>query len=804
LSKGLVAVLLIVSLVLTWVQFKQKLLQIAANHLLTPYQLSIVLPQDFELGWQQAYFPVIDIHYQNKLQQLSEVTIRWPNFSVSSISIGQLSVVLPEVQPGQGRAQIPNDLLDRYQQWRQLPELEFNIERLTFQERVFSLNVVHNKTRDKLQLLYEDYSLRLASAYKHGLPYFEYEASQTDKKLLSGKMSIKPLQQDWQLAGRNQVHSARFFPLVKTYIPIEVKQVSGLLDFELDVRLSAINPEHIRLNMALSQDSLVNIEHIYSPQQAKLQIEKGTDLSWQKGQLTVNSPSITLKQKAPEILLSVKQLVCSAEPHCVFHLDSEVKLDSPWLGQFISSPLQFERLNLALEGQVSVSETQLEFQQSKPGRGLVSKLNYSDKTLQQLPLAFSGLVLTTNMQKQSWQLQAQQLSTEITELAVQDVQISTGLEVNNIRADSGGLVSASLIAAPFVLGYQEAKLPSLLVQSQFQLQANQASLSTEVEQGHTLLFSSELRHQLQTGLGWADVRLEPNGLNYLQRQIFEALPQWPQALSFVEGNLSALAEVQWQQDRSWSGLFNLHANNVSGFYGDTGFQQVQLTVPASFDAEGVRSVGRTELRAELLDIGLPLEQISVDADWNSAERSVQVHQGSANMLGGKISTQALNYQQGERSQLEVRLDGLQLDQMLELLGDQSIQGRASISGLLPLVVSDKGISMDAGKLGADGTGFIQYTASSQQKAQLDPTLKLVNDALSNYHFDTLLSRASYDQQGELLLNMKLTGANPDMNNGQAINLNLNLSNNIPQMLKSLQVGRDISQVIERQYKAKKQ
>ena len=55
----------------------------------------------------------------------------------------------------------------------------------------------------------------------------------------------------------------------------------------------------------------------------------------------------------------------------------------------------------------------------------------------------------------------------------------------------------------------------------------------------------------------------------------------------------------------------------------------------------------------------------------------------------------------------------------------------------------------------------------------------------------------YDEDGELLLSVQLQGRNPDMNNGQEVNLNVNITDNIPSLLKSLQASRVITDELER-------
>ena len=48
------------------------------------------------------------------------------------------------------------------------------------------------------------------------------------------------------------------------------------------------------------------------------------------------------------------------------------------------------------------------------------------------------------------------------------------------------------------------------------------------------------------------------------------------------------------------------------------------------------------------------------------------------------------------------------------------------------------------------------------------------------------------------MSMRLTGINPDMDATQPIILNLNVENNVPQLLRSLQAVRSIEDILERQ------
>ena len=76
-------------------------------------------------------------------------------------------------------------------------------------------------------------------------------------------------------------------------------------------------------------------------------------------------------------------------------------------------------------------------------------------------------------------------------------------------------------------------------------------------------------------------------------------------------------------------------------------------------------------------------------------------------------------------------------------------------------------------------------------------LGLVSRALANFQFDSLTSDVNYTENGDLILQMKLTGINPDMDDNQPVILNLGVENNIPQLLRSLQASRSIEEILER-------
>jgi hypothetical protein len=75
-------------------------------------------------------------------------------------------------------------------------------------------------------------------------------------------------------------------------------------------------------------------------------------------------------------------------------------------------------------------------------------------------------------------------------------------------------------------------------------------------------------------------------------------------------------------------------------------------------------------------------------------------------------------------------------------------------------------------------------------------MKVVLEALDDFHYSVLSSKVSYDTNGKLVLALNLQGRNPALEAGRAINLNINLEEDIPALITSLQLSSQISDKIK--------
>ncbi len=176
------------------------------------------------------------------------------------------------------------------------------------------------------------------------------------------------------------------------------------------------------------------------------------------------------------------------------------------------------------------------------------------------------------------------------------------------------------------------------------------------------------------------------------------------------------------------------------------------------------------------------------AEWQSVK---------ARLLDGTawLGPQKLDLKRADKVLLHV--EGLQLQTLLKIYPAEGLAGTGIIDGQIPIHIDHDTFYVEAGQLQARQPGVLQFHSDRiRALGESNPTMRLVADALEDFHFNVLSSAVSYDQSGKLLLNIRLEGRNPDVEKGRPIHLNLNLEEDIPALLASIQLSSHISEVIQ--------
>lgn len=177
-----------------------------------------------------------------------------------------------------------------------------------------------------------------------------------------------------------------------------------------------------------------------------------------------------------------------------------------------------------------------------------------------------------------------------------------------------------------------------------------------------------------------------------------------------------------------------------------------------------------------------------------------VREASVQLLGGRVHGRDLRYDPARAiNRFRVELERIDLARLVSL-EKQDIEASGRLHGQLPVELGARGLRIADGRLTADAPGgVIRYRPdeSVQSTAAANPNLKLVLDALGNYHYDSLDVGLDYAENGDLSARLAVTGRNPDWQAGRTINLNINLSENIPTLLRSLRLAGEVESEVEK-------
>ena len=494
--------------------------------------------------------------------------------------------------------------------------------------------------------------------------------------------------------------------------------------------------------------------------------------------------------------LEISQLACRAGIEC--DLDVRSDLDAIELPQVsaaaasLSASLTLtmhERTIVDLAPDASLTLTDLD------GEG------FSVRSLQ--ATAVSGTRLT--VEDDAWQLENTNTRLVLDRLSDSErLSLSMPVTLTDSRIrDSATSIRSKVTLTPgagTTLRYGELRLRLPGIDGDLSLDNEKMRAKVELA-GVGLSANGSLTYDLAGRAG--NLALRDASLSFDRRKLSARAVDWPYDWDIVAGSVSGDLDLEWtgaDDGIEFGGSMSQRAEGLAGRYEDVVFAGLDARIAGSFDSEPslVLSPSRAELA--LLEAGVPLEALTADFSID-AGRTLTVDSLSMSALGGQITADPFLFNaSAERNEIVFRLRSIQLQFMADIIGSESIDVNGSVSGMLPVSVQGKTITIASGRLENDPPGgVIRYSAGEAlELAVPKSSLNVVTQALTNFEFDSLTSDVNYREGGDLILKMRLAGINPDVDPNQPVIINLSIENNIPQLLRSLQAIRSIEDILERE------
>lgn len=425
--------------------------------------------------------------------------------------------------------------------------------------------------------------------------------------------------------------------------------------------------------------------------------------------------------------------------------------------------------------------------------------------------------LQTQLQLDAF-LDAQQLDLALgkgSQLSLQHLR-SGELSAQQLKASSSELKLQAQLAAGTLLDWQlkgPLDLSAQLQHSQLQPQrwywqgpVNANQLQAELD--GTLRNDAGLQLKLQAQHSSA------KGLS-LQAQLAElflrsgnplkdSFSAWPALLELNNGRLNASANLTLASAQQLPTVkLELSGKGLGGIYDRTALEGLDSRINVRVDPKQLQ-LEVNELHLSQADPGMPVGPVQLKGRYSATLQTptqgvLQLQHAEAALMGGKLQLAPGQWRMTSEPLLfPIQVQGLELEQLFILYPTEGLAGTGTLDGDLPLQISSQGVTIEQGQLSARAPGGKLQFHSERIRAlgRSNPAMQLVTQSLEDFRFTTLSSQVNYDQQGKLALAIRLEGQNPAIEQGRPIHFNINLEEDIPTLLASLQLTDKVSDIIK--------
>ncbi len=498
-----------------------------------------------------------------------------------------------------------------------------------------------------------------------------------------------------------------------------------------------------------------------------------------------------------EIPVSVSNVTCESGPSCFMNIDLAV--DAADLSFAKASRLELSAAQDILfhdDGfQVHVhpnAELSL-IEVSSPDMEL-ARLNarlMSDATLE---LADAG-----------WQLVAESIDANIESLSLDDnITFTAPVSLRNIvvsESDQGLAAKVVFDSASSQATWDDSLIALPGFKGDLSLQGADVTIALATVGLHKEKEANiQAQHNLDSNTG--QLSIDDAALSFSAQELSDRVSPWPYDWDISAGTFSGELQLNWEKaDSDWplSGQSSIRMTDLAGAYDDTAFAGLSTSLRAVYDTETGFTVEPAKIDVALIEVGLPVENISADYTLNPNELSVAVENLRMTAFGGIMQADPFNYQlRRDRNSLVLRAESIELRELLSLKEFEAIELSGSISAELPVTIEGNAVTIANGRLTGEAPGgVIRYLPAIVPDDAGTSSIGLLTRALSNFEYETLTAKVDYSKDGDLNLQMQLAGRNPDLEDNRPIVLNLGVENNIPRMLESLQAARTVAEILEK-------
>ena len=277
--------------------------------------------------------------------------------------------------------------------------------------------------------------------------------------------------------------------------------------------------------------------------------------------------------------------------------------------------------------------------------------------------------------------------------------------------------------------------------------------------------------------------------------------RWREPFDIDRGHFVSDGQLKWWPPRRRNGEWRIQGqgqfsvDELDAHYDDSLLKKLRASGRWSLSDAGV-AISRGDLTIGEVSVGASLTEIRTAFSFASGVADISGAEAKA--LGGTVHFSPILYRldSGE-ADFRVTLSSLDLAQVLALEGEH-VRGEGTLDGELPVVLRANLPTIANGNLKArEPGGVIQYfDAPSLAAYARDQGFEFALAALADYRFHTLNAKVNYADDHTLKLALRLEGRNPAVEAGRPIHYNLNITENVADLLRSLRLADRVTEEVE--------
>ena len=624
-------------------------------------------------------------------------------------------------------------------------------------------------------------------------------------EVLSAEAELARRDERFALSGPATIRTSAWLPVLRSLdtLPAGLADFRATLQGSIEIVLDDEAPGHVSFEAQLtSGDELTasyetaggQVTHVRTASLEQLSVGMNyPSFEWQARSGEINTVVDTADLRNLPVL--IRDLECRAGVRCTMTTNVDAQ-DIAWKAYIVDAA----KLSLPIEVEIG-PETHIDV--SPAASGVFAGIRSSDLAARSISVAaFSGTRLTIT--DDAWHCRIDELQLIVDEFTGAG-QLRASIPITftdlNVR-DSADAVDTRISVSDAAASWNDMALSLPGAAGTVSVTGDRLTASIGLAGPHDALSAKvELIRDLSSDTG--SLIVNDARVSFDRANLSDFAPGWPHAWDVVDGTWNSELNVEWKTDgdgTDYRGTMTHDMRALAGKYNDVAFVGLTTSLSATLDSVAGTDVSPSSIDVRLLDVGLPVENIAADYTIDSEKQRLAVRNLSMNTLGGKIVAEPFQLSAtNEPNLVLLHARSIQLQLMVELAEFENIEMTGAVSGVLPVTISGNNITIEDGRLESDSSGgVIRYHSGD---APLDAVasesgINIVTQALSNFEFDSLTSDVDYTKAGDLKLQMRLTGINPDMDATQPIILNLGVENNVPQLLRSLQAIRSIEDILE--------